>query len=131
MRYLCHDTSFFQRGIGPVFVNRFDCARRELHGHKALQFRNPNALSAQVWLEVAWRHSCDVLTDTALFLRKTAAVNFVAPKRLGSCDVANTAHKFVLENRTMVLKRGAEHADGRQLGQGYSPFFSSRALSRT
>jgi hypothetical protein len=70
---------FLQRLVSTVLVDRLETARGDTNTHKLLQFRNPNALTPQIWRENARHHFRDVPAYTTFLLGQTAPVNHAAP----------------------------------------------------
>jgi hypothetical protein len=73
--------SGLENTVSTVFVHGLECTGGQLDGHKLTQFRNPDALGAKIWINNTLHTLGDVLTDTTLFLRFTAAMNVVT-----ACD---------------------------------------------
>src|SRR5687768_4446035 len=91
---LSDHASLFQRRVSTILVDGLQRARGQLYGHELLQFRDPNPLVLQVRQKVARGRGGHVLTDAALLLGQTTAVNFPPAKGLGSSDVTDSAHKI-------------------------------------
>lgn len=86
-------TSGLEHTVSSVLVHGLERTGGKLDRHKFAQFRNPDALSAEVWINHALHTLGDVLTDTTLFLRFTAAMNVVTACNADSGDLTNFGHK--------------------------------------
>ena len=58
----------FQGRVGPIFGNRLESPRRELHRHKPIFFRHPNSLGLEVGEKSPSHDLCHVLANAAFFL---------------------------------------------------------------
>ena len=86
---LLNRAGFLQRPIGTVLVNRFQPTRGNSHPNKLLQFRDPDAVFMQVWIEQPRHVLGNVTADAALLLRHTAAMNDAPTRGACSCNLAN------------------------------------------
>lgn len=80
--------------VGAVLGNRLEGPRCGFDSNEFFEFRNPHTLGFEIWLEVAGRHCGDVHADTALFLGKTATMDFGSANGLCPCDAALSRHKM-------------------------------------
>ena len=90
--YLANDTRFFQSGVCPILIDRFEAARRHLDAHKFFQFGHPNAVFMQIRAENARHVFGHVTPNAALFLGHTTPVNHAPARGSGTCNTANSGH---------------------------------------
>jgi len=91
------EPGLLQGGIGPIFRHRFYRPGRELDGHEFLQFRHPEPSSLEIGNKETRCICSDVTTDAALFLRHTAAVDYVPFRGTRVGDAADFRHRSELK----------------------------------
>ena len=68
LREALKNARLFQRRVGPIFRNRLESPRRELHRHKPILFRHPNPLGLEIGEKSPAHNLCHVLANAAFFL---------------------------------------------------------------
>ena len=68
LREALKNASFFQRRVGPIFRNRLECTRGELHRHEPIFFRHPDSFGLEIGKKSTANDLRHVLANAAFFL---------------------------------------------------------------
>ena len=84
-----NSSSFFQRLVGAILIDRLQTARRHTNANELAQLGHPDAVLVQIRVKLSRHHLGDVATHSTLLLRQTAAMNDAAATDTRTGDGAN------------------------------------------